>query len=142
MKINGPSSAAPAGASRSAKAGSGGTFSLGDADGASEASGLSRTSGVGALTSVGALLALQAVDDPIQRRRRAVKRAGRILDALDELKLAMLEGGASGSRLESLMTAVREQRESDDDPGLQGLLNEIETRAAVELAKLGQAAAF
>jgi hypothetical protein len=35
------------------------------------------------------------------------------------------------------VTAVREERAGADDTRLQGLLNDIETRAAVELAKLG-----
>jgi hypothetical protein len=39
------------------------------------------------------------------------------------------------------VSAIREQREGTDDPGLEGLLNEIETRAVVELAKLEMARA-
>jgi hypothetical protein len=38
--------------------------------------------------------------------------------------------------MRALTRAVREQRALTDDPGLEGLLDEIETRAAVELAKL------
>ena len=137
MKINGPSSATPSGATRSGKTAAGGAgFSLGGVGAAAEAAGVARASGVGALTSVGALLALQSVEDPLQRRRRAVSRAGRILDGLDDLKLALLSGEPAGGRLQALMAAVREERLGSDDPGLQGLLNEIETRAAVELAKL------
>jgi hypothetical protein len=37
------------------------------------------------------------------------------------------------------MTAVRLERGGADDPRLQGLLDEIEVRAAVELAKLEMA---
>ena len=39
--------------------------------------------------------------------------------------------------LDRLLLAVREQREDTDDPRLNDVLNQIETRAAVELAKLG-----
>jgi hypothetical protein len=63
-------------------------------------------------------------------------RASRLLDILDDLKVAMLEGRASPRTLDNLARAVREQRESTDDPGLEDVLNQIETRAAVELAKL------
>jgi hypothetical protein len=140
MKISGSKSATPAGAARGAKGASGGSgFSLDLGGGVSETGGAARAAGVGALSSMGALLALQSVEDPLQRRRRAVSRAGRILDALDELKLTLLDGAATPARLQSLMAAVREERVNDDDPRLQGLLNEIETRAAVELAKLGAA---
>ena len=139
MKITGSSSAKSAGAARGAKpASSGGVFSLDAGESAAEAHGVSRASGIGSLTSVGALLALQAVDDPLQRRRRAVSRAGKILDALDTLKISLLEGETSPTSLDQLMQAVRAERAATDDPGLQGVLNEIETRAAVELAKQGR----
>jgi hypothetical protein len=37
---------------------------------------------------INALIALQGVEDPGERRRRAIERGRRALDALDELKLA------------------------------------------------------
>jgi hypothetical protein len=86
--------------------------------------------------SIDALLALQEVGGPLERRRRAVRRAGVILDVLDEVKLALLDGGVPQAALERLVSAVRLERGSADDPRLQGLLDEIETRAAVELAKI------
>lgn len=139
MKITSSSSAKSAGAARGAKpASSGGVFSLDAAEGSAEAHGVGQAAGVGSLTSVGALLALQAVEDPLQRRRRAVTRAGKILDALDSLKIGLLEGNISSAGLDQLMHAVRAERAGTDDPGLQGVLNEIETRAAVELAKQGR----
>jgi len=48
----------------------------------------------------------------------------------------MLDGEISEPGLRRLATLVREQRESADDPGLQAVLEQIEARAAVELAKL------
>jgi len=65
-----------------------------------------------------------------------VGRASKILDALDDLKLDLLDGRLSPDALEALTRSVREQRSLTDDPQLEGLLDEIETRAAVELAKL------
>lgn len=94
------------------------------------------TAGVTGVMSVDALLALQDVGGPLERRRRAVGRAGRILDVLDDLKLAMLGGEVTGADLERLSRAVRDQRDATDEPALEGVLDEIETRAAVELAKL------
>ncbi|NEX95156.1 flagellar assembly protein FliX, partial [Caulobacter sp. 17J65-9] len=98
---------------------------------------------VGGVSSVDALLALQATEGPLERRRRAMGRASRILDRLDEIKLSMLGGGATGAALQDLAQAVREERAETDDTGLEGVLNEIETRAAVELAKaeMGRVAA-
>ena len=53
------------------------------------------TGPVASLRTVGgidALVALQGVEDPTERRRRAVKQGRIALDALDELKLGLLAG--------------------------------------------------
>lgn len=85
-----------------------------------------------------ALLALQDVGGPLERRRRAVGRAGRILDVLDGLRLSLLSGELEPGDLERLQVAVREHRDQTDDPALEQVLNEIELRAEVEMAKLEQ----
>ena len=65
-----------------------------------------------------------------------MRRADTILDALEGLKIELLEGQLGPTILERLTRAVREQRSMTDDPTLEGLLDQVETRAAVELAKL------
>jgi hypothetical protein len=80
-------------------------------------------------------------DSSRPRPRRAVGRAGRLLDLLDGIKIALLEGRIGGDALIRLQGAIREQRSVTDDPRLEALLDEIETRAAVEAAKLEQARA-
>ena len=65
-----------------------------------------------------------------------MRRAEHILDLLGDVRIALIDGDISQGTLDRLSKAVREQRENTDDPGLEGILNEIETRAAVELAKL------
>ena len=94
-----------------------------------------------AVMGVDALLTLQDIGGPLERRRRAVGRAGRLLDILDQVKVALLDGELSTHDLQRLQRALREQRDATDDPRLEGLLDEIETRAAVDLAKLEQARA-
>jgi hypothetical protein len=91
--------------------------------------------------SIDALLALQEVGGPIERRKKAVRRATIILDVLDDLKIAVLEGAIQPQTLGRLIEAVRQQRTRTGDAKLEGILDEIETRAAVELAKLQQPAA-
>ncbi|HRD46828.1 MAG TPA: flagellar assembly protein FliX, partial [Caulobacter sp.] len=98
-----------------------------------------RASGVVGLAGIEALLALQDVGGPLERRKRAVSRAGRILDILDEVKIALIDGDLSEASLERLVRAVRDERQSTDDGRLETVLDEIETRAAVEIAKLEQA---
>jgi hypothetical protein len=141
MKVNGPngvgSAAAPRGAARPAAGG----FSLPDTSGVADAAPASRMAPTVGVGSIDVLLALQEVGGPLERRRKAVRRAGVILDVLDEVKLALLDGGVPPHALERLMTAVRLERGGADDPRLQGLLDEIETRAAVELAKIEMARA-
>jgi hypothetical protein len=136
MKISGPSSISTATGSGSARKTSGPGFSLGGAEEAGPASGASRPLGVSTVSTVDALLALQEVEEPLGRRRRAVRRAGRLLDELDQLKLGLLSGEIGESDLRRLSSAVREQREATSDPALEAVLDQIEARAAVELAKL------
>ena len=83
-----------------------------------------------------ALLALQDIESPTERRRRSVRRADRLLDELDGIKIALLGGELSAAQLNTLSHAILEHRSATDDPKLEGLLDESETRAAVELAKL------
>jgi hypothetical protein len=96
-------------------------------------------SGMTGVASLDALLALQETSGPLERRKKALGRAGRILDVLDDLQLAVLDGQIPASALDRLVRAVRDQRQQTDDSGLEGLLDQIETRAAVELAKLQRA---
>ncbi len=65
-----------------------------------------------------------------------MRRAGRILDALDDLRIAVLDPeGLDGAALQRLQGAVRDARGQTEDPGLEDVLEEIELRAAVEMAK-------
>lgn len=139
MKVSSTGGVGASGASRAKASGGGSSFALPSVNGASGAASVAQAGGVAGIGSLDALLALQAMGDPLERKRRAVKRADGILDILGEVKIALLDGDVSTATLDRLTRAVREQRESTDDPRLDGVLNEIETRAAVEMAKLEQA---
>lgn len=137
MKVSGTSGVGgPAGGGRARPTGGGEGFRLAGPASAAPTAQAQAAAGVGGVMSMDALLALQDVGGPLERRRRAMGRAGRILDVLEEVKVAMLGGGATAADLERLSRAVRDQRDATDEPGLEGVLDEIETRAAVELAKL------
>lgn len=90
-----------------------------------------------ATTALDALLALQAVDDVVLTRRKAVRRGRQMLDALDEVKADLLAGRVSEGRLNHLLALVGQARERTD-PGLDSVLDEVELRARVELAKFGR----
>lgn len=100
-------------------------------------------SGAGKPMQAGAidgLLAIQEVDDEGRRRRQAKDNGEAILDRLDEIRHALLTGNIDPERLERLLKQVRRQRLEFSDPGLRDVLDAIELRAAVELAKMGRAA--
>lgn len=97
---------------------------------------------VAAASSVGgveALLAAQAVGDALQddgRKRRAVARGNDILDKLEDLRAELLTNGVSKQKLIALAQELRERRDAGLDDELNAILDEIELRAEVELAKL------
>jgi len=88
------------------------------------------------VAGMSALMALQGVEDPTERRRRAVRRGNGLLDRLEDLKMALLSGQDGSVALSRLAQDLREERpETDSDPGLKAVLDQIELRAAVEMAK-------
>ncbi len=96
-------------------------------------------SGGSSVTSVSALIAAQEVPDPShESKRKARQRAGLILDQLDQLKLALLEGRLPRHIIEDLARMIKNQRATITDSGLTEILDEIDLRAQVELAKYEQ----
>ena len=85
---------------------------------------------------IGSLLALQAVEDPLMKKKKLVRRGTQLLDTLDAIKADLLVGKVSDGRLNQLMALIGQARESGG-PGIDGILDDIELRARVELAKRG-----
>jgi hypothetical protein len=103
-----------------------------------EADGPSEARGPSAVADVGALIAAQAVEDPTERkaRKRMQDRAERVLEALDGVHRGLLSGSLSTADLNAVKAGVSERREKINDPRLLGILDEVDLRAQVELAKL------
>jgi Class II flagellar assembly regulator len=139
MKIGGTNGVGPTGPARSTNRSAGGDFRLSKAGGNAEAASTAPASGTTSVGSIDALMALQEVGNPLERRRKAVRRASKLLDLLDGVRDGLLDGEVSVQSLNGLMTTIREERSTLDDPHLDGLLNDIETRASVEIAKLEMA---
>ena len=135
MKISGPSAPAAGAPAAARRGGATGFAPAATAGSAGAAAAAAPASGVGPVSGLEALLALQDVGGPLERRRRAVARGGRLLDGLDRIKLALLDGGDPSAALRALRAGAQEGRERGDDPGLDGVLDEIDLRTAVELAK-------
>ena len=136
MRVEGNRPIRPANTRRDDKAvGSSGAFA--EALGSEPTASAAPASPIG---SLGALFALQEVADPLTQRRKAMARATRILDRLGDLQRGLLEGEIDQESLADLASTARAARDQTDDPNLQQILDEIELRAAVELAKLTCAA--
>jgi hypothetical protein len=134
MKITGPYGPGPTAPGRPARAAAGG-FAVSQGTGAGSTAPAQAAASTSGVSDVSALMALQGVESATERRRRAVRRGGGLLDRLDELKLALLAGETGEATLERLSRSLREERPADPDPALTGLLDQIDLRAAVELAK-------
>ena len=96
----------------------------------------SGVSGANSIASVDSLLAVQEADDHGASEERARKRASHMLDRLEDLRDGLLSGSLPRESLIELAGLVRTRRDQVSDAGLAETLNEIELRAAVELAKL------
>ncbi len=107
---------------------SGGKVTAGAAPGAAEA-----TSPVAA---VDALLALQEAPDAARGRAKGIARAEDMLSLLEDVRRGILLGVIPKTKLQQLARLARQGREGFIDPALDAILDEIELRAEVELAKL------
>ena len=139
MKVESSRATRSSGAKRTAKqeAGSSGAFARemlatgGAGDGAEPAAATP-------VSAVDALLAVQEVGDATSEggNRQAFQRGADILDRLDAIRMGLLAGRIPLHQLESLTQLVARQRETNVDPQLSVLLDDIDLRARVELAKL------
>lgn len=84
--------------------------------------------------SVQMLVTLAQTMPPIERRRRAAREAEKGLDALEMLQAALVVGTGAAAPVEDLRN-WSENRACPDDPALAELMDEIDLRIQVELAK-------
>jgi hypothetical protein len=134
MRIQGTNAATTAAPSSTARRSASGTFSLDSGSPTRAAAGPSATRSIGGIDT---LLALQGVEEPGERRRKAVKRGRVALDALDALKIGLLSGTLDPAALARLKSVGAGLGEPTGDPGLDTVMAEIGLRVEVELAKSG-----
>jgi hypothetical protein len=134
MRIYGPNGTALASAPSTTRRPSGGTFTVSE-----EAPSRNSTAATSlrSISNVESLLALQGIEDPTERKKRAVKKGRNALDVLDALKISVLDGTVDQSTLSRLKVAADGLNQGSGDPQLDGVLGEIELRVQVELAKAG-----
>lgn len=90
-----------------------------------------------AMTGIDSILALQAVEEPLTAKKKAFKRGISLLDMLEDMRADLLLGTVSTARLDGMVAVLSQLRESSQ-PGLDSLLDDIELRVRVELAKFGR----
>ncbi len=95
------------------------------------------TGPLSALSGIDAILALQAVGGPLEGKKRAIRRGRTLLDLLDGMKADLLIGRISADRLDAMVATLGDIRERSL-PGLDAVLDDIELRVRVELAKYGR----
>lgn len=137
MRISGPTRSAPVTTTKARKAAqpSGKRFSVAHSG---ESTGSATVSPAAPVSRLDSLLTLQEVEEPNDQQKRAVQWGNEVLDKLEEIRLGLLLGELSRENLMSLREKIKQSRDNLHDPGLTDILNDIELRAEVELAKLEQ----
>lgn len=143
MKVSGAgsSSAVSGGARRVDKSGGAkGEFKRALVDAMDSAPDVAATEAPATISGIDALLLVQGVDDATEReaRKRLIRRGEDLLDRLEEIRHGLLLGTVPKEKLMELAQMVRSRRENCQDPRLGALLDEIELRAEVEIAKLSR----
>lgn len=139
MKVEGPGNLRGSTSVRrtgKAESTSGASFSKQLVSDTNGAHGVSASASVAGVAGVLALQEVDATDDATARASRGKMRAEEMLDRLEELQHGLLSGTLSAQKLMDLAKVVHSRRVQVDDPHLAAILDEIDLRAQVELAKL------
>lgn len=139
MKVEGPLPPKVAGVRRKGAADSvsGGSFASALEDESAAAALPAGLSGTSASAAVSTILALQGAEaeEGDAAKSRAKSRAEELLRKLDLLRLDLLDGGIPRAHLIDLAQAVKTVRTTVMDPRLAEILDEVDLRAQIELAK-------
>lgn len=90
------------------------------------------------VTSLDSLISIQEVEQN-NHRQTAVNTHHEMLSLLDDIKVGLLSGQISEekvTKLTQLTKAAKDERGAIDDAGLYDVLDEVDLRAQVELAKM------
>jgi hypothetical protein len=132
-RIQGPGATRKAGKSSAGAAGFAGLI-----DGMPNAEESKETGGSQAAAGIDALLSVQEMPVGMADEKRGKRRGKDLLDQLDALRLSLIAGAIPRQRLASLVVALGKDSDTVTDPALAEVLQEIDLRARVELAKYDQ----
>jgi Class II flagellar assembly regulator len=109
--------------------------SIMDILGASHASSSSAVATDMTISSMDMILSVQGVPSSMSERQQHIRNAELTLDALDALRNGLLVGAVPNYLLHDIERRMSIMRSQTTDPDLINILEDIELRAAVELAK-------
>lgn len=140
MKIQGPSKSEGVGKTDKAKKKGKTDNTFGDMV-AGAAQKANQAAATQSIAKVDALLSVQAVEDPTERaaRQRMRARGDRLLRQLDHIRLGILTGNLTLGQVLDIADVVASHRETITDPNLTSILDEIDLRAQIEIAKMKKA---
>jgi Class II flagellar assembly regulator len=120
---------------KTVSASTGGNFAVSDAPAEAHAQ---IVTGPGPIAALDSILALQDMGDASNGRSKGLIHGEQLLEILDSVRDGLLAGGIPRATLNRLAVAVTRRHDTFADPKLQDVLDQIELRAHVELAKLEQ----
>lgn len=89
------------------------------------------------ITYLNPLLSLQEVESDEKRaKRQTVDYGNQLLDKLESIRYALLDGKLSLSQIKELQTLLGRTKLANPDPQLESIIADIELRASVEIAKM------
>jgi hypothetical protein len=93
--------------------------------------------GASPIGSMDSIIAAQEIPNSTDGRSKGVlvQYGDQLLDYLDEIKLAILNGAIPKEKLANLAQILRQNRQGCDDPRLNSIIDEVELRVEVEVAK-------
>jgi hypothetical protein len=97
---------------------------------------LESVSSTGRISAVDSIISIQEISAESNGKNNAQKRASKMLEKLEDIRVGLLLGEIPRSNLEELSEVVRSTREESIDSNLSEILDDIELRARIELAKL------
>ena len=140
MKIEGPSKTSKSSKSDKAKKSgkTDGTFGAMVAGATQGAQGAQATQSI---AKVDALLTVQGVGNATdgKTKRRMVDRGEKVIRQLDHLRLSILKGDMTLGQVIDIADVVASHRENVNDPEMTAVLDEIDLRAQIEIAKMRKA---
>lgn len=136
MEIKGPGRVTAPGVSRKSKARGSGKAGFSKALSTDETAAAAPSRGTSPLTTVNSLLSLQEMPTSSEGKSRGLIMAEDMLGHLEIIRHGLLAGQIPRNKLKEVASVVSRERSMSKDAALDEILNDIELRVKVELAKL------